>query len=63
MQQVVGAPRTSEDWNWNNPISAVNEFIVKHPEFECVEPSWPFNEGKITERVTYWPKAFLRKKG
>jgi len=62
MQQVVGAPRTSEDWSWNNPISAVNEFIAKHPEFECVEPAWPFNEGKITERVTYWPKAFLRKK-
>jgi len=63
MQQVVGAPRTSEYWSWNNPISAVNEFIAKHPEFECVEPSWPFNEGKITERVTYWPKAFLCKKG
>ena len=62
MQQVVGAPRTSEDWTWNNPISAVNEFVANHPEFECVEPAWPFNEGKITERVTYWPKAFLRKK-
>ena len=63
MQQVVGAPRTSDDWTWNNPISAVNEFINKHLEFECVEPAWPFNESKITERVTYWPKAFLRKKG
>ena len=62
MQQVVGAPRTSEDWSWNNPISAVSDFIDKHPEFECVEPVWPFNEGKITDRVTYWPKAFLRKK-
>jgi cephalosporin hydroxylase len=62
MQQVAGAPRTSEDWSWNNPISAVKEFIAKHPEFECVEPAWPFNEGKLTERVTYWPKAFLRKK-
>lgn len=62
MQQVVGAPRSSDDWTWNNPISAVNEFVATHPEFECVEPVWPFNEGKITERVTYWPKAFLRKK-
>ncbi|MFN9661028.1 MAG: cephalosporin hydroxylase family protein [Cyanobacteriota bacterium] len=62
MQQVVGAPRTDADWAWNNPISAVNEFIAKHPEFEIIEPAWPFNEGKITERVTYWPKAFLRKK-
>lgn len=62
MQQVVGAPRTAEDWAWNNPISAINEFIVSHPEFECVEPVWPFNEGEISERVTYWPKAFLRRK-
>lgn len=63
MQHVVGASRTTEDWSWNNPISAVSKFIAKHPEFECVEPEWPFNEGKIKERVTYWPKAFLRKKG
>lgn len=62
MQQVVGASRTAEDWTWNNPISAVNEFVANHPEFECVEPVWPFNEGRITERVTYWPQAFLRKK-
>ena len=62
MQQVAGAPRTEEDWIWNNPISAINEFISRHPAFECVEPTRPFNEGKITERVTYWPKAFLRKK-
>jgi cephalosporin hydroxylase len=62
MQQVAGAPRTEENWSWNNPISAINEFIARHPEFECVEPVWPFNESKISERVTYWPKAFLRKK-
>lgn len=62
MQKVVGAPRTAKDWIWNNPISAVNEFVANHPEFECVEPVWPFNEGKIIERVTYWPKAFLRKR-
>lgn len=62
MQQVVGAPRTAEDWTWNNPITAVNEFLARHPEFECIEPAWPFNEGKVVERVTYWPKAFLRKK-
>lgn len=62
MQQVVGASRTAEDWTWNNPISAVNEFVANHPEFECVEPAWPFNEGTITERVTYWPKAFLKRK-
>lgn len=61
MSQVAGASRTAQDWTWNNPISAINEFLLTHPDFECVEPQRPFNEGKITERVTYWPKAFLRK--
>ena len=62
MEQVAGAPRTTDDWTWNNPLGAIDEFIARHPEFECIEPTWPFNEGKVTERVTYWPKAFLRKK-
>lgn len=62
MEQVVGAPRTEKDWSWNNPISAVNEFLQTQQEFECVEPDWPFNESKLGERVTYWPKAFLRRK-
>lgn len=62
MKQVQGAPRTSDDWSWNNPISAVDSFISAHPEFECVEPKWPFNESQLKERVTYWPKAFLRRK-
>jgi cephalosporin hydroxylase len=62
MKHVAGAPRTEDDWSWNNPVSAIDEFVAIHPEFECVEPEWPFNEGSIAERVTYWPKAYLRRK-
>ena len=62
MKQVVGAPRTQEDWIWNNPISAIDDFLEQHPEFECIEPEWSFNEGVIRERVTYWPRAYLRRK-
>ncbi|MBK1621327.1 hydroxylase [Lamprobacter modestohalophilus] len=61
MKQVVGAPRSQEDWTWNNPLSAIDEFLERHPNFECVEPSWPFNEGLIKERVTYWPRAYLQR--
>ena len=61
MEQVAGAPRSAVDWSWNNPISAINEFIADNKEFECVEPKWPFDEGNVTNRVTYWPKAFLRR--
>lgn len=61
MKQVTGAPRTQEDWSWNNPLSAIDEFLKGHPEFDCVEPAWPFNESVLTERVTYWPRAYLRR--
>jgi len=62
MKQVTGAPRTREDWAWNNPLSAIDEFLERHPEFECVEPEWPFNESFVHERVTYWPRGYLRRK-
>ena len=29
--------------------------------FVIEEPEIPFNEGLITERVTYWPSAFLKR--
>lgn len=62
MKQIVGAPRTQKDWSWNNPISAIDEFLETSLDFEYSEPVWLFNEGIVTERVTYWPKAYLRKK-
>jgi len=61
MQDVVGAPRSSPDWTTNNPQTAVREFLKTHPEFVLEEPSFPFNEGVVTDRVTYWPNAFLKR--
>lgn len=61
MQEVVGAPRTNPEWVTDNPQSAVKDFLVERDDFVLEEPAFPFNEGKITERVTYWPNAFLRR--
>ena len=61
MKEVVGAPHTSPDWAWNNPLDAAAEFAASHPEFVLEEPAFPFNEGVVTERVTYWPKGFLKR--
>lgn len=55
------APRAAADWSWNNPREAVRAFAAAHGEFVIVEPAWPFNEGSVTDRVTYWPDAFLRR--
>ncbi len=61
MQEVVGAPRTDPAWITDNPQSAVKDFLSECDDFVLEEPAFPFNEGQITERVTYWPNAFLRR--
>ncbi|QUD87230.1 cephalosporin hydroxylase family protein [Phenylobacterium montanum] len=61
MAQVVGAPRSAPDWAWNNPIGAVEAFLPAHPEFVLEEPAFPFNEGVVQDRVTYWPSAYLKR--
>lgn len=61
MQAMVGAPRTNPEWITDNPQSAVKEFLAGRDDFMLEEPVFPFNEGEITERVTYWPNAFLRR--
>jgi len=61
MAQVAGAPRTGDDWSWNNPLTAIAEYVAAHPEFVIEEPAFPFNEGLVTERVTYWPGGFLKR--
>jgi len=61
MQEVAGAPRTEPDWDVNNPQTAVSDFLKIHKDFQLEEPEIPFNEGDITDRVTYWPNAFLKR--
>ena len=61
MEQVVGAPRTQPDWIWNNPRAAAQEFVEGNPDFEIEEPSFLFNEGNVSERVTYWPSGFIKR--
>lgn len=61
MAQLSGAPRSAPDWTWNNPPGAVQSFLARHAEFALEEPDFPFNEGKVRQRVTYWPNAFLRR--
>ncbi len=61
MGRLAGAPRSDESWGWNNPTEAARDFAAADPRFAIEEPEFPFNEGMITERVTYWPGAFLKR--
>jgi len=61
MEQVAGAPRTQQDWVWNNPKQAIIEFVKEHPDFIIEEPAFLFNEGDVAERITYWPSGFIKR--
>lgn len=61
MHQVVGGPRTSPDWTWNNPTEAAKEFAARRTEFVIEPPAFPFNEGNVREMVTYWPGGWLKR--
>jgi cephalosporin hydroxylase len=61
MRDFVGAPRSQDDWTWNNPCQAIEEFLAENDSFIMEEPPFLFNEGLVSERVTYWPNAYLRR--
>lgn len=61
MEQVAGAPRTKPDWVHDNPKAAAIAFAAENPDFIIEEPVWPFNEGAVKDRVTYWPSAYLKR--
>jgi cephalosporin hydroxylase len=62
MQLVHDAPGGKPEWTEDNPTTAAAEFARQHPEFSLEEPKFPFNEGQVTERITHWPGAYLRRK-
>jgi cephalosporin hydroxylase len=62
MEDLVGAPRSQPDWEYNNPATAARDFVKQNPHFEICEPGPQFNEGLIRKFVTYWPSAYICRK-
>lgn len=61
MEKVAGGPRTGDDWEWNNPKAAAEEFVASHPGFRLELPARPFNEGAVERPITYWPGGWIRR--
>jgi cephalosporin hydroxylase len=61
MRDVVGAPRTSPDWSWNNPMTAVEEFLAENDSFTTDEPVPLFDESDVRTPVTYFRGGWLRR--
>lgn len=63
MWDLVGAPRSNPDWAWNNPKQAAEDFVAGRSDFVIESPRFEFNEGQITEPVTYWPSGYIKRVG
>jgi cephalosporin hydroxylase len=61
MRELTDVPGGVQSWNSDNPFVAATEFAVGHPEFSRQQPPWLFHDGPLTENVTYWPGAWLKR--
>lgn len=62
MKDLHDVPRGDGTWVDDHPTAAAAEFAAAHPEFVLEQPPWPFNESTLSENVTYWPGAWLRRR-
>jgi cephalosporin hydroxylase len=61
MRDVYDVPRGNAEWDQDHPAAAAEEFAKTHPEFVLEQPEWPFNESSLSENITHWPSAWLKK--
>jgi cephalosporin hydroxylase len=61
MKDFYDVPRGKPEWRWDNPAAAAVDFASRHPEFVIENPVWPFNESRLTEVITHWPSAWLKR--
>ena len=52
LRRFVGGGRAS---------AAAIAFAEAHPEFELEQPAWLFNESTLSENITHWPEAWLKR--
>jgi cephalosporin hydroxylase len=62
MFDLHDVPRGQPEWSSDHPTAAAAEFAAAHPEFVLEQPPWPFNESALTENITHWPGAWLRRR-
>jgi cephalosporin hydroxylase len=61
MYLLHDVPRGQPGWQTDNPTAAAHTFAQRHPEFSIEQPAWPFNESELTDVITHWPDAWLRR--
>jgi cephalosporin hydroxylase len=61
MRDLADVPRGEPGWVTDNPANAAEEFAGEHPEFELRQPTWAFNESSLSQNITHWPSAYLKR--
>ncbi len=61
MQQLEKAPRGRAGWAQDNPARAARDFAARNPGFVIEGPARPFNESTLTNQITHWPDAWLKR--
>ncbi len=61
MSELTDVPRGDPNWKDDHPTAAAEDFVANHSNFSMVQPPWPFNESDLTENVTHWPGAWLKR--
>jgi len=61
MRDVADVPRGKPEWSHDNPLTAVEGFLARHPEFVRTTPPLPFDESLTHWDPTHWPGGWLRR--
>ncbi|MCW4116992.1 cephalosporin hydroxylase family protein [Aurantimonas sp. MSK8Z-1] len=61
MELVHDTPRGKPGWTTDNPSRAALDWVERNPEFTLQQPVWPFNESELSDNVTAWPNAWLKR--
>lgn len=61
MRDLTDVPRGNPGWGKDNPSQAAIDFADSHPSFVIEQPAWPFNESTLSQNITHWPNAWLKR--
>lgn len=61
MRDLTDVPRGNSDWGTDNPSQAALDFAQASTQFVIEQPAWPFNESNLSQNITHWPNAWLKR--
>jgi cephalosporin hydroxylase len=61
MRDLTDVPRGNPGWGTDNPSQAALDFAQDNSQFLLEQPAWPFNESSLSQNITHWPNAWLKR--